>query len=49
MTADEVETFARCIAVGGVAVFPSDTVYGLATEPQSPEGVDRLYELKGRG
>jgi len=31
-----------------VALFPSDTVYGLATEPGSEEGVRRLYALKGR-
>jgi L-threonylcarbamoyladenylate synthase len=42
------EAFERCIAVGGVALFPADTVYGLATEPDSREGVDRLYRLKGR-
>ena len=48
MTRDEVETFGRCISVGGVALFPADTVYGLATEPESREGVDRLYRLKGR-
>ena len=48
MTADDIETFERCIAVGGVALFPSDTVYGLATEPDSREGVDRLYRIKGR-
>ena len=48
MTREEVETFERCISVGGVALFPADTVYGLATEPDSREGVDRLYRLKGR-
>jgi L-threonylcarbamoyladenylate synthase len=48
VTPDEVATFERCISVGGVALFPSDTVYGLATEPESREGVDRLYRLKGR-
>jgi L-threonylcarbamoyladenylate synthase len=48
VTPDEVETFERCIAVGGVALFPADTVYGLATEPESREGVERLYRLKGR-
>ncbi len=48
MTPEDVETFRRCIAVGGVALFPSDTVYGLATEPDSKEGVTRLYALKGR-
>jgi L-threonylcarbamoyladenylate synthase len=46
--ADEVETFERCIGVGGVALFPADTVYGLATEPESRDGVERLYRLKGR-
>ena len=48
MTTEEVATFDRCIAVGGVALFPADTVYGLATEPDSAEGVQRLYALKGR-
>jgi L-threonylcarbamoyladenylate synthase len=40
--------FERCMAVGGVAVFPADTVYGLACDPQSREAVDRLYTLKRR-
>ena len=48
MTPEDVETFERCISVGGVAIFPADTVYGLATEPDSREGVERLYRLKGR-
>jgi L-threonylcarbamoyladenylate synthase len=48
VTRAEVETFERCISVGGVALFPADTVYALGTEPDSREGVDRLYRLKGR-
>ena len=48
MRPEEVKTFERCISVGGVAIFPADTVYGIATEPDSREGVDRLYRLKGR-
>jgi L-threonylcarbamoyladenylate synthase len=48
VTGDDVATFERCIAMGGVALFPADTVYGLATEPDSREGIDRLYRLKGR-
>ena len=48
ITASDVETFGRCIAVGGVAVFPADTVYGLACEPDTREAVERLYALKGR-
>jgi L-threonylcarbamoyladenylate synthase len=48
VTPEDVATFERCIAVGGVALFPADTVYGLATEPESREGVERLYRIKGR-
>jgi L-threonylcarbamoyladenylate synthase len=48
VTTDDIEAFDHCIAVGGVALFPADTVYGLATEPDSREGIERLYRLKGR-
>jgi L-threonylcarbamoyladenylate synthase len=48
LTADDARTFERCMSVGGVAVFPADTVYGLACDAQSAEAVQRLYELKGR-
>ena len=48
LTAADAETFSRCIAVGGVAVFPADTVYGLACEPDTKEAVQRLYFLKRR-
>jgi L-threonylcarbamoyladenylate synthase len=40
--------FERCIVEGGVAVFPADTVYGLACDPDSRHAVTRLYALKGR-
>jgi L-threonylcarbamoyladenylate synthase len=42
------EAFAGCIASGGVAVFPADTVYGLACDPENADAVARLYALKGR-
>jgi L-threonylcarbamoyladenylate synthase len=48
LSAEDAQTFSRCISVGGVAVFPADTVYGLACEPDSKEAVQRLYFLKGR-
>jgi L-threonylcarbamoyladenylate synthase len=44
----EVAAFDRCIAAGGVALFPTDTVYGLAVDPESRQAVERLYALKGR-
>jgi len=40
--------FARCIAAGGVVVFPADTVYGLACDPENRDAVARLYALKDR-
>ncbi len=48
MTSAEVAEMRRCLRSGGVVVFPSDTVYGLACHPESPAGVERLYALKGR-
>ena len=48
MRREQAESFDRCIAGGGVALFPSDTVYGVATHPESEAGVARLYALKGR-
>lgn len=38
----------ECLLAGGVAVLPTDTVYGLACDPLRREAVERLYELKGR-
>jgi L-threonylcarbamoyladenylate synthase len=40
--------FERCLAVGGVALFPADTVYGLACDPSNRFAVERLYRLKRR-
>ncbi len=38
----------ECVAGGGVAVFPSDTVYGICCDPENERAARRLYELKGR-
>ena len=48
MNADEVARLEETIAAGGVALVPTDTVYGLATDPDSVEGIHRLYWIKGR-
>jgi len=40
--------FERVIERGGVVLFPSDTVYGLACDPENEAAVERLYALKGR-
>jgi L-threonylcarbamoyladenylate synthase len=38
----------RTIARGGVVVFPSDGVYGLACDPLDAAAIARIHELKGR-
>ena len=38
----------RTVAAGGVAVFPSDGVYGLACDPLDAAAIGRVHELKGR-
>lgn len=48
ITADDATIFERCMAVGGFAVFPADTVYGLACDPDAKETVQRLHLLKRR-
>jgi L-threonylcarbamoyladenylate synthase len=42
---------ARAVQVlrrGGVAAYPTDTLYGLAVDPRNARAVERLFELKGR-
>ncbi len=40
--------FERVIGNGGVVLFPSDTVYGLACDPENSDAIERLYALKRR-
>jgi L-threonylcarbamoyladenylate synthase len=48
LTAADAAAFADCLAGGGVAVFPADTVYGLAAREGDAAAVARIYALKGR-
>ena len=46
---EQAETFERCMSVGGIAVFPADTVYGLACDAgNTGDVIRRLYALKRR-
>lgn len=38
----------RCISGGGVAVFPSDGLYGLACDPLDANAISKIHRLKGR-
>lgn len=44
----EVATLRSSLLAGGVALVPTDTVYGLAAALDSRDGVERLYAVKGR-
>ena len=42
------EALDRTIGAGGVAVFPADTLYGLACDPLDAAAVARIRARKGR-
>jgi L-threonylcarbamoyladenylate synthase len=42
------EALERCIAEGGVAVFPADGLYGLACDPLNAAAIERIHRIKGR-
>lgn len=48
IAAKDVARLEDCLAGDGVAVIPTDTVYGLACNPTSETAVRRIYELKRR-
>ncbi|MGQ0644789.1 MAG: L-threonylcarbamoyladenylate synthase, partial [Elusimicrobiota bacterium] len=47
-SAAAVEDVFRALHEGGLAIFPTDTVYGLAAGVFRPEAIRRIYRLKGR-
>src|SRR4051794_5534206 len=38
----------HCVADGGVAIFPADTLYGLACDPLDTKAAERIHSIKGR-
>jgi L-threonylcarbamoyladenylate synthase len=48
LTAAHASRLDACLAQGGVALIPTDTVYGLCCAPDQEPAVRRLYEIKGR-
>jgi L-threonylcarbamoyladenylate synthase len=45
---EDAERLRECVSSGGVAVFPTDTVYGVCCDPNDEAAAQRIYELKGR-
>lgn len=44
-----VDEATKALAVGGLVVLPTDTVYGIAADAFKPEAVQALLDAKGRG
>ena len=45
---DAVRRAVESLVQGRIVAYPTDTVYGLAVDPQRPEAVERLFLAKGR-
>ena len=48
LTEHDARLLEECVSGGGVAVFPTDTVYGVCCDPGDERAARRLYALKGR-
>ena len=46
--ADGVRAAARCLAAGGLVVYPTETLYGLGVDATNAAAVERLVAVKGR-
>jgi L-threonylcarbamoyladenylate synthase len=46
---DAIQEAAKWILSGGIVALPTDTLYGLAADPFSPDAVARVFLAKGRG
>ena len=45
---DDLVQATSMLAMGELAVYPTDTVYGLGADAIAPDAVERVYDLKGR-
>ena len=43
-----IENASQIINQGGIAVFPTDTVYGIGCNPYNKDSVRKIYEIKSR-
>jgi L-threonylcarbamoyladenylate synthase len=47
-TQDAIDAAARLLEAGGLVAFPTETVYGLGADAESPQAVAAIYAAKGR-
>ena len=43
-----IESAAQIISKGGIAIFPTDTVYGIGCNPYNQASVKKIFEIKSR-
>ncbi len=48
ISSEHAKRLEECLVAGGVAVIPTDTVYGLACDPDNATAMRKIYELKHR-
>ncbi len=48
LDADALGRIRDVLGGGGLVVYPTDTIYGLAADPFRPASIDRLYAVKAR-
>ena len=48
MTQKELKRASQVINHGGIAVFPTDTVYGIGCNPYNKSAVKKIYDIKSR-
>ena len=47
-TKDGIDVASKIIIQGGIAIFPTDTVYGIGCDPYNKKSVEKIYKIKQR-
>lgn len=47
-TSDDIKNAVECMRMGGVILYPTDTVWGIGCDATNAEAVKRVYEIKRR-
>ena len=45
---DELDEVSKCVANGGLIIFPTETVYGIGANATLKDSVDNIFKAKGR-
>jgi L-threonylcarbamoyladenylate synthase len=45
---EDIEALVEALARGGVALFPTDTIWGIGCDAMNPRAIERIYNIKAR-